>query len=248
MALSLRIERLLDVTVMELCGRVTLGEGSVVLRNAVRKAVWNGHRKFALDYGDITYQDSSGNGEIVSAFTVVRNAGGQLVLYSLTRKMRDLLQVTKLYTVFNVLESRDEAIKYFDESRTWEVQISERRYIDVAVLEVQGALTERYGAAKVTAATRAALSAGAKSVILLSPQLLEIDRFGADNLLAAESLVRAQGGELVLAGAEDRLLPALTDADVSGVLRTYETIDAALDVFGLKAVWDYGRVEVVRAD
>ena len=89
---------------------------------------------------------------------------------------------------------------------------------------------------------------GAKSVILLCPQVLEIDCFGADNLLAAESLVREQGGELILAGVEDRLLPALTDADTSSVLRMYKTIDAALDVFGLKAVWDYGHVEVVRAD
>ena len=77
--------------------------------------------------------------------------------------MRDLLQITKLYTIFQVFDSRDEAIKFFDGSRNSGVQVSERRYIDVAVFGVQGALTERYGAAKVAASLSERLSLWVRS-------------------------------------------------------------------------------------
>lgn len=248
MALSLHVERILDVTVMELCGRVTLGEGSAVLRNAVREAVWNGHRKFALDYGDINYQDSSGNGEIVSAYTVVRNAGGELVLYSLTRKMRDLLQVTRLYTIFDVFDTRDDALKYFDGGRIWDVRVSAHRHMHISILEIEGALTERHGAAEVVAATRTALGSGAESVILVCPQVLEVDRFGAEKLLAAQRLVREGRGYVVLAGVENRLLSPLIEAGIPDALNMYGTVNEALGSFGLKALWESGRIEVVHED
>ena len=95
------------VTIVDLSGRITLGEGSVVLRDTVKDLSTQGNKKILLNLGDVTYIDSSGIGELVSAFTSVRNAGGELKLLNLTKKVHDLLQITKLYTVFDILD--DEA-------------------------------------------------------------------------------------------------------------------------------------------
>jgi anti-sigma B factor antagonist len=101
------------VTVVDLSGRITLGEGSVVLRDTVRDLVGKGQTKILLNLGDVTYIDSSGIGELVSAFTTVRNQGGDLKLLKLTKKVHDLLQITKLYTVFDVKDDEATAIKAF---------------------------------------------------------------------------------------------------------------------------------------
>jgi len=101
------------VTVVDLSGRITLGEGSVVLRDMVRDLIGKGERKILLNLGDVTYIDSSGIGELVSAFTTVRNQGGELKLLKLTKKVHDLLQITKLYTVFDVKDDEAAAIGSF---------------------------------------------------------------------------------------------------------------------------------------
>ena len=101
------------VTVVDLSGRITLGEGSVVLRDMVRDLISKGERKILLNLGDVTYIDSSGIGELVSAFTTVRNQGGELKLLKLTKKVHDLLQITKLYTVFDVKDDEAVAISSF---------------------------------------------------------------------------------------------------------------------------------------
>ncbi len=101
------------VTVVDLSGRITLGEGSVVLRDTVRDLVAKGQKKILLNLGDVTYIDSSGIGELVSAFTTVRNQGGDLKLLKLTKKVHDLLQITKLYTVFDVKDDEAVAIQAF---------------------------------------------------------------------------------------------------------------------------------------
>ena len=101
------------VTVVDLSGRITLGEGSVVLRDLVRELIGKGERKILLNLGDVTYIDSSGIGELVSAFTTVRNQGGELKLLKLTKKVHDLLQITKLYTVFDVKDDEAVAITAF---------------------------------------------------------------------------------------------------------------------------------------
>ena len=101
------------VTIVDLSGRITLGEGSVMLRDLVRDLVTKGQRKILLNLGDITYIDSSGIGELVSAFTTVRNQGGELKLLNLTKKVRDLLQITKLYTVFDVKDDETMAVSSF---------------------------------------------------------------------------------------------------------------------------------------
>jgi anti-sigma B factor antagonist len=101
------------VTIVDLSGRITLGEGSVVLRDTVRELVGKGQKRILLNLGDVTYIDSSGIGELVSAFTTVRNQGGELKLLNLTKKVHDLLQITKLYTVFDVKDDEAAAVSSF---------------------------------------------------------------------------------------------------------------------------------------
>jgi anti-sigma B factor antagonist len=101
------------VTIVDLSGRITLGEGSVVLRDAIKDLLGKGQKKILLNLGDVSYIDSSGIGELVSAFTSVRNQGGELKLLHLTKKVHDLLQITKLYTVFDVKDDEAGAIAAF---------------------------------------------------------------------------------------------------------------------------------------
>jgi anti-sigma B factor antagonist len=101
------------VTVVDMMGRITLGEGSVVLRDTIRDLLGKGDKKILLNLGNVTYIDSSGIGELVSAFTSVRNQGGELKLLNLTKKVHDLLQITKLYTVFEVKDDEAAAVKSF---------------------------------------------------------------------------------------------------------------------------------------
>jgi len=101
------------VTVVDMSGRITLGEGSVILRDTIRDLVGKGQKKILLNLGDVTYIDSSGIGELVSAFTAVRREGGELKLLNLTKKVHDLLQITKLYTVFDIKDDETAAIKSF---------------------------------------------------------------------------------------------------------------------------------------
>ena len=101
------------VTIVDCSGRITLGEGSVILRDTVRELLSKGQKKLLLNLGEVTYIDSSGIGELVSAFTTVRNQGGELKLLNLTKKVHDLLQITKLYTVFDVRDDEASAVKAF---------------------------------------------------------------------------------------------------------------------------------------
>ena len=101
------------ITIVDLSGRITLGEGSVVLRDTIRDLVSKGNIKILLNLGDVTYIDSSGIGELVSAFTTVRGKNGELKLLKLTKKVHDLLQITKLYTVFDIKDDEAVAIQSF---------------------------------------------------------------------------------------------------------------------------------------
>ncbi len=102
-----------DVTVVDVAGRITLGEGSSNLREGIREMVAKGNKKILLNLGDVSYIDSSGIGELVSGFTSVANAGGQLKLINLTKRVKDLLQITKLYTVFEVFDDEAQAVRSF---------------------------------------------------------------------------------------------------------------------------------------
>jgi len=101
------------VTVLDLSGRITLGEGSVQLRDAIRDLIAKGQKRILLDLGEVNYIDSSGLAELVSAYTTARNLGATLKLLKLTKKVHDLLQLTKLYTVFDIFDDEASAIASF---------------------------------------------------------------------------------------------------------------------------------------
>jgi anti-sigma B factor antagonist len=101
------------VTIVDCSGRITLGEGSVTLRDTVREILAKGQKKILLNLADVNYIDSSGIGELVSAFTTTKNQNGELKLLKLTKKVNDLLQITKLYTVFDVKDDETAAVKSF---------------------------------------------------------------------------------------------------------------------------------------
>ncbi len=110
MALTIASREVDGVTVLDLSGRITLGEGSVQLRDAVRDLIGKGQKNILLNLDDVNYIDSSGLGELVSAYTTSRNQGANLKLLNLTKKVHDLLQLTKLYTVFDIFDDEASAI------------------------------------------------------------------------------------------------------------------------------------------
>jgi len=103
-----------DVTILDLDGKVTIGEGSVVLRSTIRRVLGEGKNKILLNLGRVGYIDSSGIGELVSSFTAVSKEGGTLKLLNLTEKIQDLLAITKLLTVFDVFENEADALSSFN--------------------------------------------------------------------------------------------------------------------------------------
>src|SRR4026209_2459455 len=103
-----------DITVLDMDGRITIGEGSVALRSAIRRLLEEGKKKILLNLAGVGYIDSSGIVELVSSFTAINKDGGQLKLLSLTQKLQDLLTITKLLTVFDVYESESEALSSFN--------------------------------------------------------------------------------------------------------------------------------------
>jgi anti-sigma B factor antagonist len=102
------------VTVVDVRGRIVLGEEIGELRQAVRNLVAEGRKKIILNLAEVDYIDSSGVGELVGCFTTVRNAGGELKLLKLSQKVHDILNVTKLYTVFDIRDDEFTAVKSFD--------------------------------------------------------------------------------------------------------------------------------------
>jgi len=102
-----------DVTVIDAVGRITLGEGASMFREKVRELAAAGQKKMLLNLAEVTYIDSSGIGEMVSGFTTVANQGGTVKLLNLTKRVKDLLQITKLYTVFEVFEDEAAAVRSF---------------------------------------------------------------------------------------------------------------------------------------
>lgn len=113
MSVKISTRQVGDVTVVDVSGRITLGEGSSALRDVLRDLTAKGNKKILLNLSDVSYIDSSGIGELVSGFTSVSNQGGTLKLLGLTKRVKDLLQITKLYTVFDVHEEEAHAIRSF---------------------------------------------------------------------------------------------------------------------------------------
>ena len=113
MSVKLNTRQVGNVSVIDVAGRITLGEGSAALRETLRDMVAKNQNKILLNLADVTYIDSSGIGELVSAYTTVANTGGQLKLLNLNKRVKDLLQITKLYTVFEVKDDEADAIRSF---------------------------------------------------------------------------------------------------------------------------------------
>lgn len=108
------VERLVgDVTIIDLQGKIMIGEGDEALRDAVTKAIDSGKNKLVLNLAEVPYVDSAGLGELVRCYSTVNKKGGKLKLLNLTKKIQDLLAITKLLTVFETFDSEDEAVKSF---------------------------------------------------------------------------------------------------------------------------------------
>ncbi len=102
-----------EIAVVDFSGKITLGEGSSMLRRMIRELIDKGHRKILINLYDVDYIDSSGIGELVSAYTTVRTASGELKLLNLTRRVHDILQITRLFTVFDVQSDEEAALRSF---------------------------------------------------------------------------------------------------------------------------------------
>jgi anti-sigma B factor antagonist len=114
MPLLIKPREVAHVIILDIRGRIVLGDEIHLLRDAVRNLIAEEKKKIILNLADVDYIDSSGVGELVGAFTTVRNAGGELKLLNLTQKVHDVLFVTKLYTVFDIRDDEFTAVKSFD--------------------------------------------------------------------------------------------------------------------------------------
>jgi anti-sigma B factor antagonist len=113
MNITMSTRQIGDVTFVEISGRIVLGEESAALRNLVRDLLSKGHRKMLFDLGGVNYIDSSGLGHLVSAFTTVQKQNGKLKLLNLTKNVHDVMQITKLYTVFEIMDDEAAAVGSF---------------------------------------------------------------------------------------------------------------------------------------
>ncbi len=113
MSMKATVRQIDSVTVVDVRGRITLGEDCKQLREVIRGELAKNHKNLLLNLADVTYIDSYGIGELVSAFTAISNQGGQLKLLNLTKRVHDLLQITKLYTVFDIHDDEATAISSF---------------------------------------------------------------------------------------------------------------------------------------
>ena len=113
MSVKMTTRQVGDVTVVDAVGRITLGDGASTFRDTIRDLSAGGKKKLLLNLAEVSYIDSSGIGEMVSGFTTVTNQGGQVKLLNLTKRVQDLLQITKLYTVFEVHDDEAKAVRSF---------------------------------------------------------------------------------------------------------------------------------------
>jgi anti-sigma B factor antagonist len=113
MSAKLSTRQVDGVTIVDVAGRITLGEGSSQLRNVLRDLLEAGQKNILLNLSEVSYIDSAGIGELVAGYTSVANRGGTVKLLGLTNRVHDLLQITKLYTVFDIHETEAHALKAF---------------------------------------------------------------------------------------------------------------------------------------
>jgi anti-sigma B factor antagonist len=229
MPLKLGVHRVLDVTRLDLNGSLSLGEEGTMFRVGVRDLVWEGHKKLLLGNSGLRYSDSSGLGELVSAFTLLHNRGGEIVLAALTNKMTSMLQITKLTSVYPVFLTVEEALHYFDTKRSLGVQVWRRVYGDVVVLEIAGSLAPERGLSVLDDAIQSA----AGDIICIFTQVLDVSPEACSVLKQAAAALREQRRQLVLANVEERLEDALLPLEMAGI-RKFQSLDAALAACGIE--------------
>ena len=113
MALTTKIRRIGDVAIVDLHGKITLGENTGILRDELRSLLAQGTKNIVLNMGNVTYVDSAGLGELVGAYTTATNQGGSVKLLNLQGKMKDLMQITKLHTIFPAFDNEEAALSSF---------------------------------------------------------------------------------------------------------------------------------------
>jgi anti-sigma B factor antagonist len=113
MSFKAAIREVGDVTVIDMDGRITLGEGSSLLRDLIHQSLSKGRKKIIMNLAGIVYIDSTGLGELVSGYRLIKSEGGELKLLNLNKKVTDLLQITKLYTVFDIHNQEAQAVASF---------------------------------------------------------------------------------------------------------------------------------------
>lgn len=113
MSAKIKVRHTDGISILDISGRITLGEGAVGLRDAVHRELDEGHKKILLNLADVSYMDSSGIGELTSAYSSVKNRGGEVKLVNLTKKVDGLMQITKLATVFDISNDEKAAIASF---------------------------------------------------------------------------------------------------------------------------------------
>lgn len=118
MSAKVKVRNSGDVAILDLSGRITLGEGSGMVRNSIKELVAGGSRKILLNLHDVTYLDSAGLGELVGSYATLTNLGGEIKLLHPQGKVRDMLTVTKLYTIFTSFTDEDEALRSFETAAT----------------------------------------------------------------------------------------------------------------------------------
>jgi anti-sigma B factor antagonist len=114
--MTTNIRKLVRVTIVDISGGIEFGEESAALRDLVRDLLSKGQKQILFNLGDVNYIDSAGLGHLVSAFTSVRNHGGELKLLNVSNNIQNLMQITKLYTVFEIMDNEAAAVKSFSQS------------------------------------------------------------------------------------------------------------------------------------
>jgi anti-sigma B factor antagonist len=118
MEITIQLREISGVAILDMSGRITLGDGSVFLRETAREQIAAGKQAIIINLGDVTYMDSSGLGELISAFATAKNRGATLKLLNLTKRIRNLMEITKLYTVFDIYDDEGAAIDSFSQQDT----------------------------------------------------------------------------------------------------------------------------------
>ena len=116
MALTTKVRRVGDVSIVDLHGKITLGENTGILRDELKSLLAQGTKNIVLNMADVSYVDSAGLGELVGAYTTATNQGGSVKLLNMQGKMKDLMQITKLHTVFSAFDSEQAAVSSFGNS------------------------------------------------------------------------------------------------------------------------------------